>query len=170
MGLREEVLCGQGWGVQEGDQYRGPSERTGGEAARGEASGGRGLGRWLRARSRLFGEGGLDSLPRGGEWSGRGRLSETQGPAGRGWGGGLRAWAGDTPAVLRAGSRSVSTSWELRRCRLSGPAPQPPAPNKTCCGRKSAVGSGSLYVLEPSGGFSGPLECDTWSDTPECGN
>ena len=60
-------------------------------------------------------------------------------------------------------ARSVSTSWELRRCRLSGSAP--PAPNKTYCGRKSVVGSGGLCALEPSWGFSGSLECDTWSDT-----
>lgn len=60
-------------------------------------------------------------------------------------------------------ARSVSTSWELRRCRWSGPAPL--ALSKTYCGRRSVVGSGGLCVLEPSRGFSGSLECDTWSDT-----
>ena len=106
-GLREEVPGDQGWGAQEGDQHggdgHGPGERIGGEAARGRASGGTGRGRWPCTPSRLFGEGHLDSLPCGGEWSGRGCLSELQGPAGGGWGEGLRAWASDTPAVLHAG-------------------------------------------------------------------
>lgn len=169
-GLREEVPSGQGWGAQEGDQHGGdgrdgPGERTGGKAVRGGASGGTGWGRWPCAPSRLFGDGRSDSLPRGGKWSGRGTSQSHRVQQGEGGARGFECGLVTPQRFSTRGSRarSVSASWELRRCRRSGPAPL--ALSKTYCGRKSVGGSGGLCVLEPSRGFSGSLKCDTWSDT-----